>query len=56
MCPPGPLHLHDHCCNPGVPKSTPSLHASIQATQCHLGLNALLQDAQPLLLQGKSSA
>jgi hypothetical protein len=42
----GPLPLHEHYHNPGVPKSTPSLHASIQATPCCLGLNALLLRCQ----------
>jgi hypothetical protein len=41
-----PLHLHERCHNLGVSKSTPCLHASIQATPCCLGLNALLWNAK----------
>jgi hypothetical protein len=40
----GPLPLHEHCGNLDIPKSTPCLNASIQATPCCLGLNTLLQN------------
>jgi hypothetical protein len=42
----GPLPLHEHCCNPGISKLILCLDASIQATPCRLGLNALLQNAK----------
>jgi hypothetical protein len=42
----GSLLLLEHYCNPSIPKSTPSLHASIQATPCYLGPNSLIQDAK----------
>jgi hypothetical protein len=44
--PMGPLPMHEHYCNLGVPDLTLGLHASNQATLCCLGLDALLQDAK----------
>jgi hypothetical protein len=44
--PMGQFPLQEHCHSLGVLEPTLSLQPGIQATPCHLGSNALLQDAQ----------
>jgi hypothetical protein len=43
-----------HSLNPSILKSSPSLHVSIQATQCCLGLKCPPPKCQMLLLQCKA--